>query len=324
MGFQARVNQQPAPAVAGDFYGTNPRASVTAPPGGYTAAPDLPAVFGGAALAALIVGRFAWANYATGLMANYFQPASLLGFVHRENQAVIVDYLGEKRFSYNQGFVANALSQGDVYADFAPGPAVAGKKVYADPVTGVATVNVTGQSVKVTAFQGAIVAATGVLTLSAGGAGAAVGQVVTGAGIAPGTFITAQLTGGAGGNGTYQTNQTQAANVVAEAVTLWGVQETNWSLASQVAAPVAITGQFVGSAGSPDGLLTVTAFDGPITYGMRLAGVGLPAFAQVFGQVSGAPGGNGVYVSNVFIVQGATEAMTLSQGTLGKISTWQK
>src|SRR5579859_5509376 len=98
MGFQNRVNLQPPPAVAGDFAGTNPRMSVTAPPGGFTAAPDYPQTFGGPLTEALVVGRFAWFNYATddsvvdgdlpagGLASNYFQPNSVLGFVHREDQ----------------------------------------------------------------------------------------------------------------------------------------------------------------------------------------------------------------------------------------------
>lgn len=345
MGFQTRVNLQPAPAVAGDFAGTNPRMSVTAPPGGFTAAPDYPSVFGGPLTEALIVGRFAWFNYATddsvvdgqlpagGLASNYFRPNSVIGFVHREDQTVITRFLSESRVGVQQGFPVTGIVQGDVWADFGGGtPAAAGKVVYADPVTGKASVDVAGNSVTITTT--ASVATTGVLTVTVTGGVLAAGQVVQNAalGLPPGTFIVSQLTGSAGSTGTYQLNQAPAGAIGSGTITAYGKQQTRWKLAQPVQGAATFTGQFVGDGAASPGPfafpeLTVTGgvTNGPIQAGMQLSGVSgdVPGFAIITGQVSGAVGGNGVYTTNVALVQGASEAMTASQGTLGKISTWQ-
>lgn len=341
MGFQTRVNAQPAPAVAGDFAGTNPRTSVTAPPGGYTVAPDYPAAIGGALTKALFVGRFAWFNYATGLAANYFQPASLLGFVHREDQTVIVDFLAEQRLSVQEGFPVTGMGQGDYWADFAPGGDAAGLTVYADPVTGMATAAAAGQGV--TLANTASVATTGIMTVTVAGGTLAAGQVVQNAalGLPPGTFITAQLTGGAGSTGTYQLNQAPAVAVGSGTITAYGKQATRYKLATAVAAPAVFTGQYVGftpEAGSPGAgvvtaneVLTVTAVaSGTLVPGQLFAGANkdIPGFAQITAQLTstaggGALGGTGTYLTNFSFLQDATETMTATQGTLGKISSWQ-
>lgn len=348
MGFQTRVNAQPPPAVAGDFAGTNPRMSVTAPPGGYTAAPDYPLTFGGALTEALVVGRFAWFNYATddsvvdgqlpagGLASNYFQPNSIIGFVHREDQTVITKFLSESRLGVQQGFPVTGIVQGDVWADFSPGPDNAGLVVYADPLTGKATAAASGQGVTLTLT--ASVATTGVMTVTVTSGVIAVGQVVQNAalGLLPGTFIVSQLTGSAGSTGTYQLNQAPAVAVGSGTITSYGKQATRWKLAQPVAGGSSFTGQFIGTmppSGSPflpgpvaDGILTVT---GSVTgqalaAGQLLTGVGLTPAAQILGQnAGGTPGGAGTYNTNVFIVQGSAETMTAAQGTLAKISTWQ-
>jgi hypothetical protein len=345
MGFQNRVNLQPPPAVAGDFAGANPRMSVTAPPGGYTAAPDYPASFGGPTTEALIVGRFAWFNYATddsvvdgqlpagGLASNYFQPNSVLGFVHREDQTVITKFLSEQRIGVQQGFPVTGIVQGDVWADFfGQTPATAGQVVYADPVTGKASAGAPGQGVTITGVTGAIVAATGVMTIAGSPSGTvAVGQVVVGAGIPKGTFITA-LISSTGGAGTVQLNQAPAGNISAETITLYGKQQTRWKLAQPVQGAATFTGQFLGDGASSPGPfafpeLTVTGSvtNGPIQAGMLLSGANgdITAATIITGQVSGTIGGDGVYTTNLAYVQSASETMTASQGTLGKISTWQ-
>lgn len=399
MGFQTRVNLQPAPAVAGDFAGTNPRMSVTAPPNGYQAAPDYPATFGGATREALVVGRFAWFNYLTGLASNYFQPGSILGFVHREDQTVIVKFLSESRLGVQQGFPVTGIVQGDVWADFAASaPDAAGLVVYADPVTGAASAAAPGSAV--TFAITASVANTGVMTVTVTAGVLAAGQVVQDAALdlPPGTFIVSQLTGSAGSTGTYQLNQ--GVTLGSRAFTAYGLQQTRWKLAQPVQGAASFTGQFAGSpnavfegtasfatsvmtvtvvtgggirvgdtvvaagvtAGTtvtslgtgagglgtynlstspgtlspeavsttrfaPDGLLTVSGSvtNGPLSQGMLLAGQNgdIPGYAIITGQKSGTAGGLGVYTTNVSLVQAASETMTASQGTLGKISTWQ-
>lgn len=333
MGFQTRVNLQPPPAVAGDFAGTNPRMSVTAPPNGYQAAPDYPLTFGGALTEALVVGRFAWFNYATGLASNYFQPGSIVGFVHREDQTVITRFLAESRLGVQQGFPVTGIVQGDVWADFAvSAPDAAGLTVYADPLTGKATAAAAGQGVTIATT--ASVATTGVMTVTVTGGVLAAGQVVQNVALAlpAGTFIVSQLTGGAGSTGTYQLNQAPAVAVGSGTITAYGKQATRWKLAQAVQGAATFTGQFVGDGHAspgpfafPEVTVTGGVTNGPIQAGMQLSGASgdIPGFAIITGQVSGAVGGNGVYTTNVALVQGASETMTASQGTLGKISTWQ-
>jgi len=387
MGFQRTVNQQPAPAVPGDFAGTNPRASVVAPPNGYVAAPNYPATFGGALRDALIVGRFAWFNYATGLAANYLTQNSLIGFVHREVQTIITDFLGEQRMGVQQGFPVTGCSQGDFWADFsASAPDAAGLSVYADPVTGIATAGAPGASVTIAIT--ASLASTGVLTVTVTAGVLAVGQLVAGAGVPAGSFITAQLTGSAGSTGTYQLNQ--GATVGSEAMTAYGVQETRFKLATPVAGTVSFTGALAGSPGAqftgvvsgnvltvsaltgvlhqgdlvsgtgvvqvplgsqltgfpgsvgtynfthadvgseamtttstPNGILAASAVSGgSLAPGERIVGASIPAWALILGQISGTSGGAGNYQTNLFQLIGS-EAMTATQGHLGKISTWQ-
>lgn len=322
MGFQTRVNAQPVPGIAGDFAGCNPRASVVAPPGGYTAAPDYPAPGVGAGVAnALIVGRFAWANYATGLMANYFQPASILGFVHRESQTVITAFLDETRVAIQEGFPCTAHNQGDFWADFvATAPDAAGLTVYADPLTGAASADAAGQGLTLTLT--AALANTGVLTVTATSATSlAVGQVIQNAalGYPVPTYITAQLTGSAGDTGTYQTNQTGVV-VGSGTVTAYGKQETKYKLATPVGGPAAFTGELDGQNGATftgviaSNVLTVTALTGVLHVGDLISGTGV-AQIPLGPQLSGFPGSVGTYQLTHSDV--GSEAMTSQAGPNG-------
>lgn len=298
MSFQTRVNTQPAPAVAGDFASANPRASVTAPPGGYQVAPNYPATFGGALREALIVGRFCWSNYATGIAANFFQPGSLLGFVHRECQTIITEFLLEQRVGIQAGFAVTSANQGDFWADFAPGPDAAGLVVYADPVTGKASADVAGQGV--TFGLTAALAATGVLTVTATSGVLAAGQLIQNAALSYplGTFIVSQLTGSAGSTGTYQLNQ---GIVIGSGVaTAYGKQETKFKLATPVAGPVAFTGEFDGTPGATftgvisANVLTVSALTGVLRQGDLISGAGV-AQVPLGKQLTGFPGSTGTY-----------------------------
>jgi len=80
MPFQSVINQYPAPGVEGGFASTNPHASYAA---------------GEAALVAgdggVTIGRFAWAVNGVATNTGTGVPA---GFVHRDGQAVITDWLG--------------------------------------------------------------------------------------------------------------------------------------------------------------------------------------------------------------------------------------
>lgn len=322
MGFQTRVNAQPVPGIAGDFAGCNPRASVIAPPGGYMAAPDYPVSFGGALVNALIVGRFAWANYATGLMANYFQPNSLLGFVHRESQTVITAFLDESRVAVQQGFPVTAHNQGDFWADFAASaPDAAGLTVYADPLTGAASAGAAGQGVTLTLTASV---AGNALTVTATSGVLAAGQVVQNAalGLLPGTFITGQVSGSAGSTGVYALNQSNPV-IGSGTVTAYGLQETKFKLATAVPGPAAFTGALTGTSGATftgviaTNVLTVSALTGVLHSGDLISGAGVAA-VPLGRQLTGFPGGNGTYQLTHADV--GSEAMTSQSTPDGKLT----
>lgn len=233
-GFQKYVNQQPAPAVEGDFAGNNPKAS-------------LPAVVAGAwkvaAGQAVRVGYFAWAA-GDGLVYSSAAAAAAapggvvgVGFVARspnEPSALITAFLGESVMTLQAGTPVTLLTAGDFWANFAAG-AAANVAVYATAASGAPTTTAGGNTA--TTFKTASVARvdvvtdaattidadTGVLTvavIASGGNNIQVGDRVTGVGVPANTYITAQLTGVAGGAGTYQTNSLNRAAVAAFTATL--------------------------------------------------------------------------------------------------------
>jgi hypothetical protein len=286
-GFQSFVNNELPVAVAGDFAGANPRASVLSPSFGYVA----PA-------AGTQCGAFGWGAPGTGIAANYYTPNSMLGFVHRDNSALITTFLGFAAMGIVPGNMVTLMDQGDFYGVFAAG-ATAGQKVYANPLTGLLTAAATGGAVTANSTASSL-ATTGILTVGATLTGTlAVGQVVTGAGIPDGSYISAQLTGSAGSTGTYQltnVNGTAFTVVSSETVNFWGVVETKFTVAQNVAVSATATGSSIAAAVSPNtgGILTVgTVTAGVFGAGQFLTGTGLPssANAQILYQVSGTTGG---------------------------------
>lgn len=224
-GFQVLVNNQPAPGVAGDFYGANPRAVVLAGPS------QLVAPAGG-----LIVGNFAWADLSSELVSQGYDANGQLGFLRRSDQAIITTYLGISTFVLNAGFMVTLFSQGDFWGFFAAG-ATPGQKVYAAPVDG-SLVAGGASAPTVSSFTGAVT--TGTLTVTApSGLPLGKGAVVAGAGVTAGNQIVAQLTstapGGAlGGAGTYSLSVADTG-ITAEAMTVAAIA-TPWKVKSSAAA----------------------------------------------------------------------------------------
>lgn len=122
MGFQKDIRIQPAPAVEGDFASANPRASVLAGEG------SLIAGTGGA-----IVGRFAWAD-ANGEVTNAGAGAPT-GFIHREQQALITEWLGETSMLVPEGLAITLHNEGDFWVKTLTAATV-GQKVFASNTTG--------------------------------------------------------------------------------------------------------------------------------------------------------------------------------------------
>lgn len=301
MGFQKQVNLTPAPAVAGDFASSNPRATVLAGPGGLVAG-----------ALGVTVGKFAWVDD-DGVTVQSFGTATKApqGFVHREQQALIQQYLAESGMNIPQGFPVVLHNEGDFWAKLAgDNAAVIGSAIYADYSNGDVCAVAAPAGASVTASMGATFTASGSgtnLTVSAVTGKITVGETLgTTTGITAGTTIVSQTSGTPGGAGVYVTSA--ATTISAATATSFG------------------------------NTLNVTAVgSGVLEVGDAVSGTGIPSGAVVASQVSGTAGGVGIYTldtaatayaasTTVTAVGGVLTAFKAQSaaavGELVKISTW--
>lgn len=300
MGFQKQVNLTPAPAVAGDFASSNPRATVLAGPGGLVAG-----------ALGVNVGKFAWVDD-DGVTVQGFGTATKApsGFVHREQQALIQQYLAEAGVNIPQGFPVVLHNEGDFWAKLAgDNAATIGAAIYADYSNGDVCAVAAPAGASVTASMGATFTATGTgtsLVVTSVTGRLSVGDTVSGTGITAGTTILSQVSGTPGGAGTYQLSAANTAS--AATVTAFGI------------------------------VLNVTAVgSGVLEVGDPVSGTGIPSGAVVASQVSGTAGGVGIYTldtratayaasTTVTAVGGVLTAFKAQSaaavGELVKISTW--
>jgi len=267
MPFPSVVNVQPAPAVAGDFASANPRWNVLAGPG---------ALVCGAA--GVTIGRFAWVDAADArTVSNQGNGSVPDGFVHREGQALIVNYLAEASNLVPAGFEITLMSGGDFWVtNDGAGQALRGQKAFASFADGKVSFAAAASTPTAAASStGSIAASTAsvtgsisgnVLTVTAVSSGTLVsGGTLSGTGIATGTKIVAQLSGTPGGIGTYSVsipNQTVASTTVSETY----------------------------------GTLTVTAVGtGALGVGDPISGSGATAGSRITQQLTGGAGGVGTY-----------------------------
>lgn len=211
--FPNQVGVQPAPAVAGDFASANPRFSVLAGPGGFVAG-----------AAGVTIGHFAW-NFPSALdsdgvasVINSYGAGAPLGFVGRNQQGLITQYLAASGMLIQAGFEMFLYNGGDFWAkNDGATQALVGQKAFAKLADGSisfaaagsapASATVTGSiGAQTNAFTGSI--SGNVLTVTAVSQGTLVpGTTLTGtAGVASGTKIVGQLSGTTGGVGTYALN----------------------------------------------------------------------------------------------------------------------
>lgn len=299
-GFQKTVNLTPAPAVAGDFASSNPRATVLAGPGGLVAG-----------LGGVTVGKFAWvAADGVTVLSHGTQAAAPSGFVHREQQALIQTYLAESGMNIPQGFPVTLHNEGDFWAvNGGAGAFAVGDTVYANYADGTVAQSA-ATNATATASMGATFTASGSgtnLTVSAVTGVLTVGETLSGTGIPAGTTIVSQTSGTTGGAGVYVTSQATTIS--------------------------AATGTSFGN------VLTVTAVSsGTLEVGESVTGTGIPAGAVVASQISGATGGVGVYTLSVpatayaastaitsvggVVATGWKAQSAAAVGELVKISTW--
>jgi hypothetical protein len=222
MSFQAQVNLQPAPAVEGDFASANPRANMLAGPG---------AIVTGAN--GVTVGNFAWAN-ASGVANSAWTAASRIGFVHREQNALITAFLAESGAQVPAGLPVTLFNAGEFWDKFAGGATI-GQKVYAYYADGTAYAAATATP-PTNAGITANTASNTTLTVTANsGAPIVVGQPVSGSGIPAGAYISALGTG-TGGAGTYTLSAAATATATGVTVTATTAVETNFYVDSTAAA----------------------------------------------------------------------------------------
>lgn len=267
MSFQTEVNLTPAPAVAGDFASSNPRSTVLAGPGGLVTGPS-----------GVTVGRFAWIE-ADGKTVNNFgsAPNAPDGFVHRDQQALITQFLGQAANLVPKGFGITLHRSGDFWAlNNGPSALVKGSSIYASYADGsiwsaapsgasaTASVGSTNTGSIGATFTASAGSPSDLLVVTAVTGLISIGDTLSGTGITSGTTILNQVSGTAGGAGTYTLSEANTAS--AATVTSFG------------------------------DVLKITATTGLISIGDMVAGgSGFPAAAVIVSQVSGTTGGAGVY-----------------------------
>lgn len=299
-GFQTQVNVQPAPAVAGDFCDTNPRASYNAGPFGLAAGDN-----------GVVIGLFGWVDPSDLRKVSNSGSGRPQGFVHREQQGLITTYLSAAGMVIPAGFQMALMAAGGFWVkNDGTTEAQPGQKCYANFADGKATFGA-GQSAVVT---GSVAASTfnvtgaindNVLSVTAVTSGTVVaGASISGTGIAAGTKVTRQIDGAVGGIGTYEV-----------------------SIGEQVVASTAVAGTY--------GTLTVTAVtSGQLGVGDTLTGTGVTAGTTLTQLLTGQ-GGDGTYVvdNNTVVASTSITAATNIDtgwearsfglpGELVKISTW--
>lgn len=280
MGFPRVVNVQAAPAVLGDFCDSNPRSTVDAGAGALVAGPN-----------GLTVGLFAWVDPTDGRSANNYGAGAPAGFVHRDQQAIITQFLADDTLSIYPGAPATLFNAGGFWVVNAGASTSAiGQTAYANNSTGAVQFgsNFTGASVTgsiaANVVTGSIAGTT--LTVTAVTTGVLTnGQTISGTGVTTGTQILSQLTGTSGGVGTYQVS------------------------VAQTVSSTTITGS--------GGTLTVTAVgSGAIGVGDALSGTGVTAGTAVTQFLTGN-GGTGTYAVNIGQTASST-TITVAAGTATK------
>lgn len=308
--FQKTINNFQAPAVEGDFASTNPFASVLAGPGALVA----PA--GG-----LRVGNFFWVG-PQGQTSQSFVAGYQIAFLGRNEQALITDFLGESSMIVPEGFMVVGMNGGDFWARFAAGGTV-GNNVYADPNDGAplagATAPTLGTGTATAGFSGtATLNGTTTLNVTAVTHGIVspgdhVADSTTAGNIPAGTVIVAQLTGIAGGVGTYQMSQIGVAAVGDTVVTtsefalITAIANGSFNAGDVFTGTAVAAGTEIIAQATPfSGVATITGTTALnvtsvtpgsdlLRKGATILGLGIPAATTISTQVSGTPGGVGVY-----------------------------
>lgn len=205
--FQTRVNLYNPLGVEGDFASANPRATALTPDSG--------ALIAGAS--GVTVGQFAWVEADGRTVNNYASgPVKPTGFVHRDQQGLLTEYLQAAGTLIPPGFPVTLMVEGDFLdKNLGPSSMVFGTSIYAGYADGGAyTAAPTGASVTATlgstntgslgaTFTAAASVASANLVITAVTGLISIGDTVSGSGITDSPTILSQASGTAGGAGTY-------------------------------------------------------------------------------------------------------------------------
>ena len=267
--FQTRVNLQNPLGVEGDFASANPRATALTTDGG--------ALIAGPS--GVAIGQFAWIGADGRTVSNSGQyPALPDGFVHRDQQGLLTQYLQAAGSIIPPGFPVTLMRQGD-FLDKNTGPSSITRysTLYASYIDGsLQTAAATAGSVTATlgstntaslgaTFTGAASVASNQLVVSAVTGLISVGDTVSGSGITGGQTILSGPVGG--GAGTYTLSA--VATCTGGTVTCFG------------------------------NVVNVTAVSTYISIGDSITHASYPASNTITGQTSGTTGSTGVYTTAV-------------------------
>lgn len=292
---QTQVFYQPSPAVSGDFASANTnRFTVLAGPGGLVAGPQ-----------GLTVGLFAWLSStfldANGSpqVANNFGVGLPAGFVHRDQPALITQYLVDASMVVPAGFPVTLFDSGDFWVvNNGTTQALPGQSAYANFANGQVSFAAAGSLANSTATTFAIVAETfsvtggitnNIMTLTAVGSGVVQPGSVLSAN-AQSAIVLAQVSGTPGGIGVYTVSVPEQSLAPLSTITgTWGQLTVGGTVTGSFPLGAALSGTSV-----PAGA-TITANG---TNGVSLTGTG----------------GAGTYV---------TQTATASSGTLTAATDFQ-
>ncbi|WP_281083912.1 structural cement protein Gp24 [Klebsiella quasivariicola] len=132
--FQTKINQYLPVGVEGDIATDNPVASWVAGEGALVAA-----------VGGVTIGRFAWVD-ADNVVATNKGTGAPQGFISREGQALITDWMGQASMVIPEGMAVDVKTRGDFFA-ISETDASIGQKVFASTKNGKISTGAAGATI---------------------------------------------------------------------------------------------------------------------------------------------------------------------------------
>lgn len=197
MAFQTEVNRYLAPGVKGGWASANPHASLLQSNNGDLTETASPIAVWMVGEAGVTVGQFAFADTVTGEVTSVSPGGALMtdttagtvrvGFVQRDQFALITPYMAGSGQTLFEGQPVTLLAEGDVWAEFLAGAAM-GSFVFASYADGSALAGATPTPPVAAATTVTNTSGQPTLTVTAGPI-PAVGSPISGTGVPAGTRI---------------------------------------------------------------------------------------------------------------------------------------